>query len=196
MKKYLKPYIRVFDNGSEIILSEDYGDILLNDYLELNGFYHLKQDIYTEEDLEYINMLLNDYNNQNKVNINYAVDIATNWWISYLMTPTLRNESSLKTFLRLFVSWRSAYRYDNSMNVIEKLERELRSRLRTELVYSDEIIVESHNNSVLKESLDASNYVGEINDDIRMNISKNKIILWIGDECQTLYYNYEKSKKK
>lgn len=196
MEKYLKPYIKVFDNGGEVILSEDYGDVLLNDYLEMKGFYHLKQDIYTEDDLEYITKLLNDYNSCNKVNINYAVDIATNWWVDYLMTPTLRNESSLKTFLRLFISWRSAYQYDNSMDVIEKLERELRSRIRTELVYNDEIIVASYNNSLLQVACEASNYVGLINDDIRMNISKNKIILWIGTECQTLYYNYEKSKKK
>lgn len=196
MNNYVKDNIRVIDSCDKITFSYNNSGELINDYLEFNGFYHYEKDVYTKDNLAEIYQVLNDYKKQNISNINYATDIASNWLIAYLMMPTLKQESLLKTLGRIFISWRSVYKFNNSNVVIEELERQLKSRIKTSLIYNDDIVIESNNESVLDESISVSNYIGSLNDNIRMSISKNKVLLWKDNECTTLYYNYDKTKKK
>lgn len=184
-------------NFDEKELSNDmYNIIELNKYLEKEGFYHLIKDSYSVDELDFIMELLDEYNNIDKSNINLMVNIATNWWVSYLMKPVFKDDSQIKIILRLIIAWQTAYHYNYSIKDIEEIKRKLKSRIKTVLIKDGKVVINGDRDSILQEVISLSNDTCLDFENIEMLIDRKKILVWTNGECQTLYYNYTKSKKK
>lgn len=94
-----------FDDSSKIEYIEKYNlktfninneldTITLNDYFELYGLSFLYEDVYKTYDLKQIIHACKKWitmPEEEKENLNYIIDIATNWWANALQNPQFNN---------------------------------------------------------------------------------------------------------